>query len=88
MALSGASATPTRTRLRGSLRSCECCSCPDESSDVRAAAAGFVGSQRADFQNPCAPSDDLVFGAESDVNDRVALWCADGMINFLGFSQG
>lgn len=56
--------------------------------DANRAAIDFVNSERRAFQSECGPSDRLLFGEASNVNDWSCLWGEVGHLNYLGFSQG
>lgn len=56
--------------------------------DALESATAFVNSERRAFQTECGPSDQLLFGEGSNVNDWTCLWGKDGSLNYLGFSQG
>jgi hypothetical protein len=55
---------------------------------IRPAGVQFINQQRRAFQAECVSSSRILFGDDSDVNDWVALWGDDALLNYLGYSQG
>jgi hypothetical protein len=59
-----------------------------EKTPIRPAAVQFINRERRDFQDECVPTNRILFGYDSNVNDWVILWGDDTRLNHLGYSQG